>query len=76
WLNNNVFGRFTVLGVESRVIIPPIRRLLLPGPPKNGHFSVGDVIDNSLPQSGSFMGWVCVEAGSPGIWKGFGKIDE
>ncbi|CUY42764.1 hypothetical protein [Serratia marcescens] len=76
WLNNNVVGRFTVLGVESRVIIPSIRRLLLPGPPKNGRFSVGDVIDNSLPQSGSFMGWVCVEAGSPGIWKGFGKIDE
>lgn len=35
---------------------------------------VGDRVENSAPASGGFMGWVCVAAGTPGTWKGYGAI--
>lgn len=39
-------------------------------------YAVGDIIYNSSPIGGGYIGWVCVTAGSPGVWKGFGKIEE
>lgn len=35
----------------------------------------GDIVYNMKPKSGSFVGWVCVEGGEPGVWKGFGLIE-
>jgi hypothetical protein len=35
---------------------------------------VGDILYNTNPAPGGFIGWVCVEAGSVGTWKGFGAI--
>lgn len=43
--------------------------------PSEGDFLKGDTIFNFTPSSGNFVGWVCVESGNPGTWKGFGKIE-
>jgi hypothetical protein len=43
--------------------------------PQDGAFNEGDVVWNSEPQPGRFVGWVCTRAGSPGLWSGFGRIE-
>jgi len=42
--------------------------------PTQGTFSKGDVCWNNQPQSGSYIGWVCVTEGAPGLWLPFGLI--
>jgi hypothetical protein len=42
--------------------------------PTNGNYSLGDICWNSNPIPGSFIGWVCVVAGTPGQWLSFGNI--
>lgn len=44
-------------------------------PPEGGVFTEGDVIWNTDPQPGKFVGWVCTRAGNPGLWSGFGRIE-
>lgn len=44
-------------------------------PPQGGTYTDGDIMWNSNPQPGQFVGWVCVRAGNPGIWNGFGRIE-
>ena len=43
--------------------------------PTSGHFTAGDIVWNSEPSSGRFVGWVCINQGSPGLWSGFGRIE-
>lgn len=43
--------------------------------PRTGTYDKGDVVWNSDPQPGRFVGWVCTQAGSPGLWSGFGRIE-
>ena len=43
--------------------------------PISGTYNVGDIVWNSAPQPGKFVGWVCVREGSPGIWNGFGRLE-
>ena len=43
--------------------------------PTYNTWEVGDKLYNSSPTSGSYMGWTCVTAGTPGTWKGFGLIE-
>lgn len=43
--------------------------------PMTGTWGVGDIVYNSTPIPGGMLGWICVNSGSPGIWKAFGKID-
>lgn len=43
--------------------------------PIAGTWTPGDIVWNSTPGSAGFVGWVCVAAGTPGTWKGFGLID-
>lgn len=45
-------------------------------PPKSGTYGVGDIVWNSNPTVGRFVGWVCLRAGSPGSWYPFGEIAE
>lgn len=40
-----------------------------------GTHKVGDRVWNTEPAAGEFIGWVCVTAGTPGTWKGFGEIE-
>lgn len=42
--------------------------------PTSGGFTNGDIVWNSEPDSGKCIGWVCVKAGNPGVWKAFGEI--
>lgn len=43
--------------------------------PVAGTWVVGDTVKNTTPVAGGFIGWVCVTAGTPGTWKGFGTIE-
>ncbi len=43
--------------------------------PTSGAFNEGDVVWNVNPQPGRFVGWVCTQAGNPGRWSGFGRIE-
>lgn len=42
--------------------------------PISGSYRKGDYFINSSVTSNSYFGWVCVVAGTPGTWKGFGLI--
>ena len=45
-----------------------------PASPTTGSYLLGDICWNSNPQANSFIGWVCVFAGTPGQWLPFGNI--
>jgi hypothetical protein len=42
--------------------------------PVTGSWNKGDVVWNTEPQENNYIGWVCVQTGSPGVWKPFGYI--
>lgn len=42
--------------------------------PGSGTWERGQVVWNTQPAASGFIGWVCVSAGTPGTWKGFGSI--
>lgn len=43
--------------------------------PASGTWAVGDIVYNTAPAASGYVGWVCVTAGSPGTWRGFGLIE-
>ncbi|MCM3387355.1 hypothetical protein M3649_04300 [Ureibacillus chungkukjangi] len=55
--------RVNCLGMNFLAAIPSI-----------GKWNVGEIVYNSNPTPGSYLGWVCTSAGTPGTWKGFGAI--
>lgn len=42
--------------------------------PTEGNHTIGEVVYNTSPASGSPAGWVCIATGNPGTWKEFGTI--
>ena len=42
--------------------------------PESGVYQIGDIVWNTNPTPGTFVGWVCIISGSPGVWNGFGLI--
>lgn len=44
--------------------------------PTTGAHTVNEIVFNSAPVAGGFLGWVCTTAGTPGTWKQFGLIEE
>lgn len=42
--------------------------------PQTGYHTQGEMVYNSQPVSAGYIGWVCVETGTPGTWKTFGLI--
>lgn len=44
------------------------------GEPILGTYKQGDIIYNTNPQPGSYIGWICTSGGTRGTWKGFGAI--
>ena len=42
--------------------------------PSDGEYNKGDIIWNSEPALGSYVGWICIKSGNPGNWEPFGKI--
>lgn len=43
--------------------------------PTSGISARGDIVYNMYPLSGGCIGWVCIAAGAPGVWKAFGSIE-
>jgi hypothetical protein len=44
--------------------------------PTTGNHNQGDIIYDTNPVAGGYLGWVCITSGTPGTWKRFGKIEE
>lgn len=44
------------------------------GAPTVGSYVKGDIVWNSDPKTSSYVGWVCIKTGTPGVWKPFGQI--
>jgi hypothetical protein len=42
--------------------------------PAFGNYTPGDIVWNSAPTPGTWVGWICIGAGSPGQWRPFGQI--
>jgi hypothetical protein len=42
--------------------------------PLTGVFSKGDICWNETPTETGYVGWVCIQSGSPGEWRPFGLI--
>lgn len=42
--------------------------------PEQGNYNVGDICWSNIPQIGGNVGWICCNAGSPGMWFKFGMI--
>jgi hypothetical protein len=42
--------------------------------PESGDYNRGDVIWNTDPELGGYVGWICVRSGTPGTWLPFGEI--
>lgn len=42
--------------------------------PLAGDWIRGDIVYNSAPAAGGFLGWCCVTSGTPGTWKTWGVI--
>jgi hypothetical protein len=40
------------------------------------NYNKGNILYNSDPTASGVIGWVCTVSGTPGVWKGFGKIDD
>lgn len=64
------------LHVQGPVRLNNKLQLSASAPPVSGSFNLGDIVWNSEPRIGSGIGWVCLRAGSPGMWYPFGEIKE
>lgn len=42
--------------------------------PTSGSYNEGDIVWNIQPRMNSYVGWICIQTGTPGIWSPFGKI--
>ncbi len=42
--------------------------------PTTGTHTKDEIVWNSNPVAGGNIGWVCLTAGSPGVWAAFGVI--
>ena len=51
-----------------------VARLNSTAAPAAGTWVQGDIVFNTAPTAGGFIGWVCVTGGTPGTWKTFGAI--
>jgi len=60
WIGGGANGRQQSIGTAAPAI---------------GEHARGDIVWNLTPTPGGHVGWVCTEAGTPGIWKPFGDIE-
>jgi hypothetical protein len=70
-------GSYGALGLSS-YYFGGINQMLYRGVasaiPTSGAYLQGDLLYNSAPTSGGYVGWICVASGNPGTWKTFGLI--
>jgi hypothetical protein len=71
--NASDLGNFVRFGLYNPGIFKA-RYFKLSAIPTVGTWAVGDLVYNTAPVSGGYVGWVCTTAGTPGTWKTFGLI--
>lgn len=49
---------------------------LVAGMPAKGNWQTGRIVYNAKPRPGEPVGWVCIQGGTPGVWKPYGTIGE
>ena len=42
--------------------------------PTSGTWAYGDIVFTNAPVGGGSIGWICVQAGTPGKWRSFGTV--
>lgn len=62
-------------GLDNLIIQNGVRYFKGTEPPTSGLYRVNDRLINTSVTPGSYQGWVCVTEGVPGVWKGYGSID-
>lgn len=60
--------------IDTVTYIPSKRVMHDNKAPTYSRWKKGDIVYNTEPSAGGYLGWVCINGGSPGIWKGFGVI--
>lgn len=81
---DNTFGGFAVTNQNNHTHSyrpfssgTPARNFINIRPPQteeDGSWNQADKIWNVNPQTSSYMGWICISAGSPGEWSPFGYL--
>ena len=64
-------GSYPKMSVKDDIVVSENIGTNAPG---SGDWLRGDKVWNTAPSIGGHIGWVCVTAGTPGIWKPFGVI--
>lgn len=54
------------------------RTVYLNGVPSKGTWRVGDIVYNTTPMTGGYIGWICIKSGigTNAVWKRFGAIEK
>ena len=73
-LENNMIRGSAIANKTDSSFIPQVKTIYDTAPPRAGTWQTGDKVWNSAPSPEGHVGWVCVVGGSPGVWKGFGRI--
>jgi len=78
WVSNSIVDNTTAAQSGTNPVpgSPPTYWGFGYGPPISGIFNWGDWVSNILPTDGSPSGWVCITAGSPGIWVSDGIVGD
>ena len=63
------------LAVNGNYMLGGKKFVHFPSAPATGEYQLGDICWNTAPTPNSFVGWICVASGTPGIWSGFGMIE-
>jgi hypothetical protein len=74
---NEAHGSVTVDRISANWGTQPVAgvaQLEAAAAPTEGTWRVGEIVYNSAPAGGGYVGWICVAAGTPGTWKTFGAI--
>lgn len=71
---NSKYDTLSYYDMYNSTFMPRIHEIRDDSAPQYGTWKVGDIVHNTNPTAGSYIGWVCITAGSPGTWKGFGLI--
>jgi hypothetical protein len=64
----------TNVGNPVSAFIPETHAQTVLAAPVTGTWLIGQKLHARAPAAGSFEGWICTTAGSPGTWKTFGAI--
>lgn len=60
--------------IDTHSFIDKNRIMYAAAPPVYSYWRKGDIVYNTDPAAGEYIGWVCLAEGRPGTWKGFGLI--